>query len=194
MTVNYTPIHIWLDDYIPFNELFVIPYYLWFAYMVVVVGYFFFTSKSDFYKCTAFLFTGMTICLLIYTIWPNGQNLRPVSFARDNVLVDIVKNLYRTDTPTNVCPSIHVFNSIAAHIAVCRCKRLKEHKWLKAASFLLMLSICLSTVFLKQHSVFDGLCAMLLAAVMYLIVYVPDYSKLKEKIRSKKYRTEKETI
>ena len=25
------PIHIWLDDYIPFQEWFIIPYLLWFA-------------------------------------------------------------------------------------------------------------------------------------------------------------------
>lgn len=186
VVTNYTSVHIKLDDYIPFNEYFIIPYYLWFAYIAVVIGYFFFTSREDFYKCTAFLFIGMTICLIIYTIWPNGQDLRPTSFERDNIFVSLVKLIYSTDTSTNVCPSIHVFNSIGAHIAIVHSQKLKKYKWIRAISFILMVSICLSTVFLKQHSVFDGICAFILSIVMYLIVYVPNYEKLFRKYKEKK--------
>lgn len=183
--IRHTPIYMALDDYIPFNELFAVPYFLWFFYIAVVVLFFFFRSKEDFYKCTAFLFIGMTVCLVIYTIWPNGQNLRPTTFARDNFLVDWVKGLYLTDTSTNVCPSIHVFNSIGVHIALCKSSIFTNHKKLKAASFLLMVLICLSTVFLKQHSVFDGICAMALATVMYYLVYKIDYAKLYNKNKKK---------
>ena len=176
--VNFINIHIPLDDYIPFNELFVIPYFLWFAYIAITILYFFFTSKEDYYKCTAFLFIGMTICLIIYTIWPNAQDLRPEVFPRDNFLVDMVKGLYLTDTSTNVCPSIHVYNSIGVHIAIMESPRLKNKKWLRICSFLLAVSICLATVFLKQHSVFDGICGILLSIVMYFLVYKIDYVSL----------------
>ena len=180
VTNNYTNVYMRLDDYIPFNELFVIPYYLWFLFIVVTVGYFFFTSKEDFYKCCAFLFIGMTVCLTIYTIWPNGQNLRPDlnSLGRDNIFIDIIRNLYATDTNTNVCPSIHVFNSIGAYIAISHSQALKKYKWIQISSLVLTILISLSTVFLKQHSAFDGICAIALAVIMYVIVYVPDYSKI----------------
>lgn len=178
VVTRYTSVHIWLDDYIPFNELFIIPYYMWFLFIAGVVLYLFFTSREDFYKCTAFLFIGMTICLVIYTIWPNGQNLRPTEFARDNILVDLVKKLYSADTNTNVCPSIHVFNSIGAYIAIANCSRLKEKLWIRYGAFILTVLICLSTVFLKQHSAFDGICAIILSTVMYVVVYVPDYSRI----------------
>lgn len=178
VTTKYTPIHIGLDDLVPFNEFFVIPYYLWFAYVAIPIALFFFTSKEDFYKTCAFLFIGMTICLTIYTIWPNGQDLRPTTFARNNMFVNIVKKLYGTDTCTNVCPSIHVFNSIGIHIAIAQSKYFKNKRWLRHSSLILCVLICLSTVFLKQHSVFDGIAAIILSVVMYLIVYVPDYSKL----------------
>lgn len=174
VTTNYTPVKIWLDDYIPFNEWFAIPYYLWFIYIFVTVAFFFLTNKEDFYKCIAFLFIGMTICLIIYTIWPNGQNLRPdlTQIPRDNILIRIVGQLYATDTSTNVCPSIHVFNSIGAHIAIHKSKALKKHKWIQWSSFVLMILICLSTMFLKQHSAFDALTAIALSGVMYIFVYV----------------------
>ena len=171
VVTDYTIVTIDLDKWIPFNEFFVIPYFLWFVYIAVTIGFFFLTSKTDFYRLCGFLFTGMTICLIIYTIWPNGQNLRPTTFVRDNILVDIAKTLYSADTSTNVCPSIHAFNSIGAHIAIAKSAGLNKHKWVVASSFVLMVMICLSTMFLKQHSAFDVICSALLSVFMYVLVY-----------------------
>lgn len=179
-------IHTALDDIIPFNEYFFIPYALWFLYIPAVVLFFLFKSRDDYYKTCAFLFTGMTICLIIYTIWPNGQNLRPHGFVRDNFLVDMVQKLYGFDTSTNVCPSIHVFNSIGAHIAIMESKLFKRNKLVRISSFVLAFFICLSTVFLKQHSVIDGLCAIILACVLYPIVYRIDYQAIRQYIRKKR--------
>lgn len=187
VTTQYTPIHLPIDDIIPFNEWFVIPYCLWFAYIFIAVAYFFLTSKDDFYKCTAFLFIGMTICLIIYTIWPNGQNLRPdlSTLGRDNILIRIVAHFYNTDTSTNVCPSIHVFNSIAVHIAIHRNETLKKFKWIQISSFILMVFICLSTMFLKQHSAFDAIAAIALSFIMYIAVYGFSGSRQTDKIKGK---------
>lgn len=187
ITTEYTAIHTFIDDLIPFNEFFIIPYYLWFAYIVVTVAYFFFTSKEDYYKYTAFLFIGMTICLIIYTIWPNGQNLRPTEFERDNIFVDLVKSLYSTDTSTNVCPSIHAYNSIGAYIAISNSEKLSKYKWVKYISFILSLFICLSTMFLKQHSALDVICAIVLSIVMYLLVYSVNYGKIFAKKKDKEF-------
>ena len=178
--VDYHPVYIKLDDLIPFNEWFVIPYVIWFGYIFLTVAFLFFNSAQDFYKCTAFLFIGMTICLIIYTIWPNGQNLRPDldTLGRDNILIDIVRLLYSNDTSTNVCPSIHVFNSIGAHIAISRNATLKKYKWISPVSFILMVLICLSTVFLKQHSAFDIITGVMLGFIMYMLVYArSDYKQ-----------------
>lgn len=191
VTTNYTPIHIKLDNYIPFNEWFVIPYFLWFFYIFITIAFFFFTSTEDFYKICAFLFIGMTICLIIYTIWPNGQNLRPdlTQIGRDNILIRMVATLYSTDTSTNVFPSIHVFNSIGAHIAIHRSETLKKYKWVQWASFILMILICLSTMFLKQHSAFDSIGAIALSLVMYLFVYGWNDSKVTTKLKDKEIVT-----
>lgn len=190
---EWNAIHVALDDFIPFEEIFIIPYFLWFAYVALTIIYFMFTSKEDFVHCTLFLFIGMTICLIIYSIWPNVQNLRPVQFPRDNFLTDIVKQLYLTDTCTNVCPSIHVFNSVGIHIAISKSKKFKNKHWVVGGSFLLMLSICLSTVFLKQHSVFDGICAMVLSIFLYVLVYKVDYENMKQNGRLNR-REEKDVV
>lgn len=43
VTRNYHIMHSELDDLIPFNEYFIIPYLLWFAYVGITIAYFFFT-------------------------------------------------------------------------------------------------------------------------------------------------------
>ncbi len=178
LVTHYTPVHSILDDYIPFCEFFIVPYLLWFAYIVVVVLYFFFTDKKGYYYLCAHLFIGMTIFLIICTIWPNGQDLRPIYFEHDNIFVDMVRSIYNSDTNTNVFPSIHVYNSVVAHIAIAKSKRLKKHKWVCVTSFILMASICLSTVFLKQHSCIDLFGGLILCALVYQLVYKTDHSYL----------------
>lgn len=177
-------IHMKVDDMIPFCEVFIIPYFLWFAYVSAVVIYCFFKSKQDYYKCCTFLFTGMTVFLVISTLWPNGHHLRPYIMPRDNIFTALVARLYNADTPTNLWPSIHVYNSIGAHLAVVHNQKLSQNRKVCTGSFLLSISIILSTVFLKQHSMFNVLTAFVMAAVMYLIVYQADIIALYQSRRS----------
>ena len=179
VTTEFTPVYSRLDDYIPFLEIFIIPYFIWFAYIFVTVAYFFFTSKQDFYKCCAFLFIGMTICLIIYTIWPNGHYLRVDidNLGRSNIFTRILSRLYTIDTSTNVFPSIHVFNSIGAMIAIRKSERLRPITWLQISTFILTVLICMSTVFLKQHSILDVFGGILLSIIMYIFVYLPAWGK-----------------
>lgn len=171
---RYKVIHVALDDYIPFCELFVIPYLLWFAYIAVVICFFLFKDKDDYYKCCTFLFTGMTIFLIVSTLWPNGHHLRPFVMPRDNVFTRMVASLYQTDTATNLWPSIHVYNSLGCHFAIIKSKYFENRKGIRFASLLLCVSIIMSTMLIKQHSVFDVTTAFLMATVMYLIVYRSD--------------------
>jgi membrane-associated phospholipid phosphatase len=199
VTSHYRIIHVALDDRIPFCEVFVVPYLLWFIYIAVVVLYFFFNDKNDYYRCCTFLFTGMTVFLLISTLWPNGQNLRPAVMPRDNVFTHLVSFLYRTDTPTSLWPSIHVYNSLGCHIAVMKSRRLSENKKVRTASLILCVSIIMSTMLIKQHSVFDVTTAFIMAAVMYGVVYGSDiminfYHSVKARQEAHKNKRKPETL
>ncbi len=183
---KFTPIHTRLDDFIPFCEVFIVPYFIWFLYIAVTVAYFLLTSKQDFLKICAYLFTGMTICLFIYTVWPNGHYLRVDlnSLGRDNIFIHMLAGIYSIDTATNVFPSIHVFNSVGAMIAINKSEKLHPIKWLQWGTFLLTVLICMSTVFLKQHSVMDVLGALVLNFLLYAVIYfVP--AKVKESQKAK---------
>ena len=177
--------HASLDDLIPFNEYFIVPYLLWFLYVGAAIFYFLITSKEDYYKLCIFLFSGMTISLIICTFFRNGTDLRPVIDPDKNIFTALVAYIYRTDTCTNVFPSIHVYNSIGVHIAVARSERLRGHRLIRLGSGLLMISICMATVFLKQHSVIDLIGAVILAYVIYGIVYGYSWSAQDKKVTQK---------
>lgn len=176
VTTHFHVIHVALDDKIPFCEYFIIPYMLWFAYVAFGIAYFFFKNKSEYYKLCAFLFTGMTIFLVISTVYPNGHYLRPTTFERDNIFVQAVQWLYSTDTPTNLFPSIHVYNSLGINMAVWHSENFKKNKPVRYGSSILCISIILSTMFLKQHSVFDVVTGVVLAAFMFSLVYARSWA------------------
>lgn len=169
---QYIVIHSFVDDYIPFCEYFLIPYYFWFPLMGFVFAYFLLTSEKDFDYVCKLIIGGMLVALFIYTIFPNGQNLRPdINELPDNVFGRLCAGLYKTDTPTNVCPSIHVYNSFAAYIVVSKSKHFKNNFAVKAFFMAMAILISLSTMFLKQHSFIDVVVALLLLYFMYNIVY-----------------------
>lgn len=164
-----------LDRWIPFCEYFIIPYLLWFPYLFgSIIWLYFADRKKGFLKLTFSLIIGLTICLIIYTFFPNGQALRLESYPNHNFFTRIVAMLQGFDTPTNVCPSIHAFSTVVVHIAL---QRSSCHRGVKMASFVLMVLICLSTVCLKQHSLTDVIWALVLVVPICGIIYGKRHGK-----------------
>lgn len=87
---------------------------------------------------------------MICTIFPNGTDLRTVVDPGKNVFSWMISVLHKADTNTNIFPSIHVFNSLVVHITICKSDELGRLRLVKIASLVLCVSICLSTMVLKQ--------------------------------------------
>jgi membrane-associated phospholipid phosphatase len=179
-------IHLEADNHIPFVPAFIIPYELWFGYVLGTILFLLFTAKEEYKRLFIFLTTGMTLFLIISTLWPNGQDLRPNLIGSEGFFENWVAHLYRTDTPTNIWPSIHVYNSLGVEFAVARSEKLRKHKGIRIASFILCILIILSTMFLKQHSVFDVGTAIILAVGMYYLIYYLDILQMIKTAREKK--------
>ena len=168
--VHYHMIHTWLDDQIPFCEYFIIPYFLWFGFNVAVVTWIVFKGTvQETYKVSAVLMTGMMIFLVVSAIYPNRLDLRPDYVDTSNICGMLVSFLYKTDTPTNVLPSIHVFNTMALCFAVHGNKELRKRKLLTLSSDILGVLIVLSTMFLKQHSVIDVSLGLVMSVMLQMI-------------------------
>ena len=161
-----------IDRYIPFIEVFIIPYLLWFVYIAIAGIYFFFREKESFCKLMYFGMIGMTIFIIVSYVYPNGQHLRPdLTNAGDSVFLNVVRFLYKIDTPTNIFPSMHVFNATASCIALYQNERCRKNRIFTVAQIVLGASIVLSTMFLKQHSVADVMTALILNILCYQLFY-----------------------
>lgn len=172
--VSHHVIHSAMDDKIPFCEYFIIPYFLWFGFVAATMIYFlaFNESSREYRQLISSLGTGMTIFLILSFVYPNQQNLRPdLSMESDSIFIKAVKTLYKVDTPTNVFPSLHVFNTLACMGAISNNERCRKHKGVMISTSVLSMAIILSTVFLKQHSIHDVISAFIFYAVCYVAFY-----------------------
>lgn len=104
----YHVMHCALDDAIPFSEWALIPYLLWFVYLIGALAYTFFQDVPAFRRMMRFVIVTYTAATVVYFIYPTQQLLRPEAFAHDNALTRAVAWFYTFDTNTNVCPSLHV--------------------------------------------------------------------------------------
>ena len=174
LTLNYHPVEVALDTKIPFCEYFVPAYYFWFVFLI---GIHFYTGLFDvpaFKKLMYFIMITYTVTSLIYIIYPTKQELRPTEFAGNNIFITVINGLYNFDTNTNVCPSLHVIGSFAVLFTSWHCKRFRSFWW-QLGFISATVLICLSTVFLKQHSVVDIWVALAVCAVAYPFAYIlPD--------------------
>ena len=165
-----TPVHCFLDDLIPFCEVFVIPYVLWYALVAGSLGYFLFKDVESFKKLSQFIIITQAVAMTVYILFPSRQDLRPTDFPRDNLFTDLVRLLYRFDTSTNVCPSLHVGYSLG--IASVWLKKKDAPAWLKAAIVVFVALVCMSVVFIKQHSAVDFFAAVPMCLLAeYLVFY-----------------------
>ncbi len=181
LTENLIPIekchiiHSPLDDIIPFCEWFLIPYVLWYALIVFSLGYFALYNIDSFKKLQTFIIITQAVAMIIYIVYPNCQNLRPTEFPRENFLTDIVSLLYTVDTNTGVFPSLHCAYSIG--IASVWLKE-KNVSWIfKAFIVIFVISICLSTMFIKQHSALDFFGAIPVCILAEILVFKVFYRK-----------------
>lgn len=167
---SYTAMYCPLDDYIPFCELFVIPYFAWFLFLIGAHVYTLLYDVGAFRRLMGYIMVTYTISTLIFILFPSCQTFRPQVLPRDNFFTGIVAWLYDFDTSTNVCPSLHVVGSVAAMLAFWDCQRFSKGKW-RVGFGLTAFVISISTVFLRQHSVLDLIVAVPVCLVGHYWIY-----------------------
>ncbi|MGI6265460.1 MAG: phosphatase PAP2 family protein [Acutalibacteraceae bacterium] len=172
-------VHVGLDDVIPFNEWFVIPYVIWYGYLAATAVYLLWADRPALIRMEKMMVLGMCACTVFFLVVPNGIDFRPEHFERENVLTGVVNWLYAHDQPENVFPSLHVYQALCAHAALWRSPVVRRHRWIGWASLVLAVLICLSTMFIKQHSICDVIGGLVLAMVTYFLVYM--YPKKRSK-------------
>ena len=166
-------IHCALDDMIPFHEGFLLFYCFWYVLIVISLLYFMLYDIESFKKLQIFIIITQIIGMTCYILWPSIQLLRPEVFPRQNFLTSVMKFIYAFDTPTGVCPSLHVAYSLG--IGSVWLKYRPASKWWKIFLVIVIFMICISTAFVKQHSVVDIFAALPVGLAAELILYWKSY-------------------
>ncbi len=152
------PVWCIVDDWIPFCEFFIIPYVFWYLLIVFSLGYFLLYNIKSFKQLQTYIIITQVVAMVAYILFPTRQDLRPELFARDNFFTRCVAFLYSMDTNTGVCPSLHVAYSIG--IASVWLREKNAHPAWKIFVAVAVILICLSTMFIKQHSAVDFFAAI----------------------------------
>ena len=162
-------VHCALDDVIPFNELFLIPYCYWFLLLAGSLLWFFLYDVRAFKRLQVYIMITQAVAMAAYILWPSVQTLRPTAFARDNPLTRLMAFIYAVDTPTGVCPSLHVAYSMG--IASVWCHQRDASRGWKAFMVFSAVIISASTAFVKQHSTVDIAAAIPLGLLAEYLVF-----------------------
>lgn len=157
------------DDHVPFVPFFAIPYVAWYAVQAFTAWYCFQKERKVFRNFVGYILFGYTLAISAFLLYPTAIDFRPAVTGRD-VFSQIVGLVYQMDNPTNVFPSLHVIVAVGCAFAQCKTKALGK-PLLRVIWWLVALSICASTVLIKQHSVLDILGAIPVCCVGWLLFF-----------------------
>ena len=159
-----------LDDLIPFNEVFVIIYVLWYFFVFIWLFYYFLYDVKQFRALQIFLILTQVIAMITYMFYPSIQLLRPEVFPRDNVFTWMLSIIYAFDTPTGVCPSLHVGYCLAIFFTVWHDSGMK--KGIKVFNGIFTLLVSIAVCFVKQHSAVDVFAGLLMCVLIEICLMI----------------------
>ena len=162
-------VHSRVDDLIPFCEYFLVFYTAWYVLIFGLLLYYLLYDIDSFKKLQIFIMITQAIAMAVYIIWPSRQDMRPDEFVRSNFFTWLMGIIYGFDTSTGVCPSLHVGYSLGVLAVVLRKKSVKPVT--KVAVVILVIMICVSTMFVKQHSFVDVIAAIPLGIIADFLVF-----------------------
>lgn len=169
LTVERTVIHASVDDIIPFVPVFIIPYFVWYAYVPLLMVWACFTDKLLFKKQCLKLFSGVFIGIAVFIVFPTAIDFRPTVEGSD-IFSKMCAWIYSNDRPVNVLPSLHCYEACCIHMATFCGTSFSKKKIARIISAVIMVLICLSTVFVKQHSAVDLVCGCAMAVAVNSVV------------------------
>lgn len=168
-----------IDYKIPYCEWFVLAYVGWYVLIVWSLGYFLLYNVKYFKGLQQFIIVTQVVAMICYIVYPSYQDLRPdlSTLGRENFATWLMNIIYTADTPTGVCPSLHVAYSIG--IASTWLKEKQASKWTRLFVVIFCILVCMSVSFTKQHAVIDIVAALPVCILAEILVYGKSYWKPK---------------
>jgi membrane-associated phospholipid phosphatase len=158
-----TTVEIWLDQYVPFWPIWVVPYVLSILWWGVAVLWAYLKMEDSLYM--AFIIGWISACLIGYAMfifYPNYM-IRP-QVTGTGWAEWLIRFIYANDRTYNAFPSQHLWDTVIITLIWNRWKpRLRWPLWG------LTLIVAMSTLFTGQHWILDVIGGTLLGVVGYFI-------------------------
>lgn len=157
------------DDVVPFWSwmiiFYVIAYPFWYLFPLVIFKY----DQKGFYNYIIGTIICCAICFIIFLVFPT-TNTRPNIDQEGSIFDRLVNLIYQADSPAmpnNLFPSMHCIISWNIFYVIRRNKRFKLP--IRIGVVTLVVLICLSTQFIKQHYIVDFIMAIIISeGIMFL--------------------------
>lgn len=155
-----------IDRSIPLIEAFVIPYLIWYPFIIATMLYLCIKDRQNYFITLITYVIGLLVCYVTYVIFQTHVP-RPV-LSGDGFFTEMLRLVYQNDQPFNAFPSIHVLSSYLMMKAIHMSPLKNWRNQLTIHS--ISITIILSTLFVKQHVVLDVVSGILVAELLYRIV------------------------
>lgn len=156
-----------VDDKIPFLPVFILPYIIWYAFILGYLVYFWYKDTRVYLKTLTMIVIGELVCFVIYFFFQTTVP-RP-NLVGDGILIDLVGIIYSHDQPYNAFPSIHVLTTFAIILGNINIRN--KHIFHSVFVPVMGSLIIISTLFVKQHYILDMFASMFLTSFIYGIVF-----------------------
>ena len=167
------PIGTAVDEAIPFVPVFVVPYVLYFPF--ILVPWLLLWRKPAEYRLMALCFIAtLAVSVAIYLVWQTSAPRAAPAVA--DGFTWLIDQVYRTDKNLNAFPSLHTSLSLLTALFVWRSRsaaarvRARGLPRLGFAAAVLAVLIIASTVLTKQHGIVDVVGGLALGGVVYVFV------------------------
>lgn len=154
------------DDLIPFIKYFIYFYISWYVFIFVVPYVISLYDKEKFYKYISTAVVSLMIALIIFVLFPTIMT-RPLITDTD-FTSKIITLLYQVSSPSKCIPSLHVVFSVMFVLPLIKDKKMP--RWFKVLTWIFTIGIILSTLFIKQHMIYDVISGIAVCLISWFIV------------------------
>lgn len=156
-----------LDQSIPFLKIFILPYLMWYVFILLTLAYFCFKDKKIYYRTMWAINLGLLISYGFYYFFQT--NVPRPELQGNDFLTLLTSFVYHTDQPYNAFPSIHVLLSFLMIKAINKCS--DRNIYNITLVYLPAILIILATQFVKQHVLLDLFSAVAIGGLVFDFVF-----------------------
>ena len=169
-------VDVWIDRITPFIPEFVFVYLFWFIMVPAVPFVVYLYDKEKFYRYMVTMAMSAVMGFFIFTFYP--ITIPRYGGAIRGIANPVLSFVYWFDKPASCMPSFHVGTCIMFVLATMFNKKIP--KWFYYTVFILSVLVILSTLFIKQHIVYDAAAALITVGISW---FIAKKFKLDDKLR-----------